>query len=236
MWSPISGIIILLLPFLTEANPQSLPALSPPIQVYRSTPSGIMATRCDKSSQCSSQFPHTDCRSRAFCQCQQGYIEEYDKCLPVIMDLESDCQINAQCERGMGPLSRCNPSSNLCECYDTEGNGRNSTVFGSQRCYFWKTLGDRCDLNEECRASISPEKAVRCDVWLRRCVCDEGEVCRNVQKPVVVKVPHSIARISCNDLGECYSVRDPIPLRYSGGVIQQIHSALIWMVLFLNLL
>ncbi|XP_021963718.1 uncharacterized protein LOC110859160 [Folsomia candida] len=145
-------------------------------------PSPIMSMPCQRNQQCTDKFPDSDCRNGIFCQCQKGFLEDFDKCLPVILDLTTECKINAQCAMGpLGNLSRCNEDTHHCECYDTVGHGKNSTAHGVHTCYYRKALGDRCDLNEECKASIRPEEDVRCDVRQRACLCADGKTCENVE-------------------------------------------------------
>jgi len=155
-------------------------------------PSKIMSMPCSRNQQCTEKFPDSDCRNGVFCQCQKGFLEDFDKCLPVILDLVTNCSLTAQCAQGLGNLSRCNEDTHKCECWDFPGNGKNSTAHGVHTCYYRKTLGEHCDLHEECKASITPAEDVRCDVRSRTCVCADGKTCENVHGAAAI-LPKSVA-------------------------------------------
>jgi hypothetical protein len=142
----------------------------------------INSMPCNNNSDCLAKFNFTQCTAGKFCECAKGHLEEARECLPIILELNSEweCKINAQCAMGLGPLSRCNERTRKCECYDVVGNGKNSTAYAPHQCYYRKALGDHCDLNEECQASITPKEAVTCDPSSRRCTCLPGRTCTNV--------------------------------------------------------
>jgi len=174
--SPIILATITLLLFgitTINAHPQSQGSNGLP------TPSTIESMPCSRNEECSAKFTNSDCRNKQFCQCAIEYIADGRDCIPIIQDFTTKCIINAQCA-GLGDLSRCNDDSHMCECFDTRGNGRNSTVFGSLKCYYRRSLGEHCDIDEECKASIGPSNATRCETKRRICICNEGQHCENL--------------------------------------------------------
>jgi len=160
----------ILLVNLATAVPQGFPS-----------PSTIESMPCNRNEDCSSKFPNSQCGIRRTCECTKDHIEEGTQCLPKISDFDTECQIHAQCAMGiMGELSRCSESNKRCECYDTRGHGRNSTMHYRNTCYLRVGLGDRCDISEQCKASIGPEQDVRCDQRTRTCQCGEGRTCEQL--------------------------------------------------------
>jgi hypothetical protein len=53
-------------------------------------------------------------------------------------------------------------------------------------------LGEHCDLNEECKASIKPVEDVRCDVRQRVCACADGKTCENIPGSATSMLPKSV--------------------------------------------
>jgi len=144
--------------------------------------SPIQSTRCNSDQQCQQKFPHTTCRNNQFCQCDKDFTENIynggGECHQLASQLDSECEIDVQCTQSvLGSLSRCDPDEKICKCFDTRGNGRNETLAYRNTCFYKKSLGDRCDIEEECRASIEPENSVTCSSQRRVCICKDGDEC-----------------------------------------------------------
>jgi hypothetical protein len=193
MWKSVTLSTIVLLCFFIPSS-WSIPQPLPQGGGNGPIPSPINSMRCSKNEDCSTKFEDSECliNKGNFCQCKKGFMVDFDKCRPVILDLTSECAINAQCATGLGNLSRCNEEKHKCECYDTKGNGKNSTAYIAHTCYIRKALGDPCDLHEECKASIQPAEAVKCDVQKRVCVCGAGSTCENVPGAAGVQFGRSL--------------------------------------------
>jgi len=138
---------------------------------------------CSSNQQCAGLFNNTLCTSRGYCECSKDHVEYEGECLPVIPMYGDDlttppCQHDIQCQ---AELSRCNEESKKCECWDRNSNGRNATVHWRNYCYIKTGLGQNCNINEACKASIEPAGDVECDVRSRTCKCKEGKTCEDIK-------------------------------------------------------
>jgi len=120
------------------------------------------------------------------CDCPGGFYYDPDLngCFQIGSNEESNCKVNGQCthESALGELSRCDPKTGKCQCWDTRSSGQSRTAFYklTKKCFYQRKENEKCDVREECllgwdrNADCLPHPAYNNE---KVCQCPAGETC-----------------------------------------------------------